>query len=192
MKEAAKELVRIAKSLFSDFGSDRSFKREMLIRWGMKELGKGRSLKEVQQDISRWMKKSVEEIKQMVSGKLAKSFLAVPDVNALNGVSNQIARKFVNEVLSRYSKGIFHDQSWEAVRRLWKALQDSGINYTIVDTEYQKDSPSGMPSRKQWKFEVSFTNDKGRLVVLYGVVIASGVGSVEDVLSKYDLVAYVS
>ena len=192
MKEVAIELVRVAKSLLSDFGPDRSFKREMLIRWGMKELGKGRSLKEVQGDISKWMKKSVEEIKQMVSGKSAKSLVAIPEVNALNGVSNQVARKFVNEILSRYSKGIFHDQSWEAVRRLWKALQDNGINYTIVDTEYQKDSPSGMPSRKQWKFEVSFTNDKGRPVMLYGVVIASGAGSVEDPLEKYDIIAYIS
>jgi hypothetical protein len=98
----------------------------------------------------------------------------------------------VNRILSEHTKGFFHDQSWEGVSRVWKALDDNGIDWTMTGNEYQKDSPSGMPTRKQWKFEVNFVNNKDRPVTLYGVLIASGAGSVDDVLSKYDLVSYVS
>jgi len=123
--------------------------------------------------------------------RIAKSIIG-GDVNTLNGISNQAAKRYVNRILSEHTKGFFHDQSWEGVSRVWKALDDNGIDWTMTGNEYQKDGPSGMPTRKQWKFEVNFVNNKSRLVTLYGVLIASGAGSVDDVLSKYDLVSYVS
>jgi hypothetical protein len=61
----------------------------------------------------------------------------------------------------------------------------------MTGAEYQKDE-SGMPVRKQWKFEVDFWNEKGRMVKIYGVMIASGMGRMEDPLEKYDIIAYVS
>ena len=50
------------------FLCNKSFKREMLTKWGIRELHKGRPLLEVQADISKWMKKTVGEVKEMVSG----------------------------------------------------------------------------------------------------------------------------
>ena len=136
---------------------------------------------------------------EKISGVMAASellriakFMIARDVNTLNGISNQAAKRYVNRILSEHTKGFFHDQSWEGVHRVWKALDDNGIDWTMTGNEYQKDSPSGMPIRKQWKFEVSFVNNNDRPVTLYGVLIASGAGSVDDVLSKYDLVSYVS
>jgi hypothetical protein len=123
--------------------------------------------------------------------RIAKSMMA-GDVNTLNGISNQAAKRYVNRILSEHTKGFFHDQSWEGVHRVWKALDDNGIDWTMTGNEYQKDSPSGIPTRKQWKFEVHFVNNNGRPVTLYGVLVASGAGSVEDPLEKYDLTAYVS
>lgn len=43
----------------------------MLITWGMKELAKGRKLADVQADIHYWMKKSIPEVKDMVTEKTA-------------------------------------------------------------------------------------------------------------------------
>ena len=122
--------------------------------------------------------------------KVAKDLVA-DEVNSLNGLRVQAAKRYVNKVLDLHSKGMFSDQSWEAINRVWKALDDNGIVYTMTGAEYQKDE-SGMPARKQWKFEVEFLNDKGRMSKLYGVMIASGAGTVEDVFSKYDIIAYVS
>lgn len=51
--------------------TDKSFKRSMLITWGMKEIAKGRKLEDVQADISKWMKKTLAEVKAMVTGKKA-------------------------------------------------------------------------------------------------------------------------
>jgi len=131
-----------------------------------------------------WFIRSVNKI-------LASDRTAAATVNTLNGISNQAAKRYVNRILSDHTKGFFHDQSWEGVHKVWKALDDNGISWTMTGSEYQKDSPSGMPTRKQWKFEVSFVNDKNRPTTLYGVVVASGAGRVEDPLEKYDLTAYV-
>jgi hypothetical protein len=133
--------------------------------------------------------------------KVARQLLAMAkemtsaQVNALNGLKSQVAKRYVNKILGEHSKGIFSDQSWEGINKIWKALDDNGIVYTMTGAEYQKDNQSGMPVRKQWKFEVEFWNEKGergRMVKLYGVVIASGAGTVEDPLSRYDIIAYVS
>jgi hypothetical protein len=40
----------------------------MLTVWGMRELGKGRSLPDVKADMAKWMKKTTPEIKEMVEG----------------------------------------------------------------------------------------------------------------------------
>jgi hypothetical protein len=122
---------------------------------------------------------------------MAKEIVAIDEVNALNGLRIQTAKRYVNKILAQYSKGMFSDQSWEGVNRVWKAMDDNGINYTMTGAEYQKNE-SGIPVRKQWKFEVEFWNEKGRMVKIYGIMIASGAGTMDDILSKYDIITYVS
>lgn len=51
---------------------DKSYKRNILTTWGMKELKKGRTLRDVQRDISYWMKKTIPEVKEMVMTKTDK------------------------------------------------------------------------------------------------------------------------
>ena len=135
------------------------------------------------------MEKSVAKVAKRLLA-IAKDIVAVDAVNALNGLRVQVAKRYVNKVLHEHSKGMFSDQSWEGINKIWRALDDNGIQYVMTDAEYQKDE-TGMPVRKQWKFEVEFFNEKSRMVKIYGVVIASGAGTVEDPLSKYDIIAYV-
>lgn len=136
------------------------------------------------------MEKSVAKIARQLLA-MAKRIIVSDRTNALNGLRVQVAKRYVNKILDQHSKGFFSDQSWEGINKVWKALDDNGIVYTMTGAEYQKDE-SGMPVRKQWKFEVEFWNEKGRMVKIYGVMIASGAGSVEDPLDKYDIIAYVS
>lgn len=123
--------------------------------------------------------------------RVAKSLIA-----NLNGMKKPQAVKFVNGLLYRHTQGFFRDEDWSGVKRgVWDVLDGQGIDYTITSSEYIKESASfprgGMPTAKQWKFEILFQNDKGKMTTLYGVVTASGAGSVEDPLEKYDIVAYV-
>jgi hypothetical protein len=97
----------------------------------------------------------------------------------------------VNDLIAKYSKGFFSDQSWEPVQRIFDVLKSAAIEWHLVGTDYRKND-RGTPASKEWKFEIEFSNNNGRLTTLYGTIIASGAGSVEDPLEKYDIIAYVS
>jgi len=109
----------------------------------------------------------------------------------LNGMNNREARKFVNKLLDRHTRGLFSDQYWTPVTKTFKELGSHGVEYSITKREYLEDR-NGSPSAKVWTFEMEFVNDKGRATKLYGRITASGAGTVEDPLSRYDLVAFAS
>lgn len=117
---------------------------------------------------------------------------------ALDGMSNVKAKKTVNRILEPLTKGFFTDTSWEPVQAIWTALSKANINHVMTKAEYTRGRPgqditdSMHNTGKEWKFEVYFTNDKGRHIILYGHVRASWAGSVADPSDRYDLVAYVS
>jgi len=110
--------------------------------------------------------------------------------NSLTGMKNAKARREVNKVLHRNTpRGLLRDRDWRHVDVIWKALNAAAFDWTMIDSEYHHDR-EGRPSGKTWKFEIYFKNDKGRDTVIYGVVTASGAGSVEDPLDAYDLTSY--
>jgi hypothetical protein len=121
--------------------------------------------------------------------KIAKTILGTSSLDGMN--RRQAARK-VSEVLKRHTKGFFRDESWMPVNATWKALTDEGIDWTLEKSFYNSDSQTRVPTSKTWEFWVDFQNEKGRPMKLYGVIVAAGAGSVEDPLSRYDIVAYVS
>jgi hypothetical protein len=49
-----------------------------------------------------------------------------------------------------------------------------------------------MPTFKEWKISIPFTNNKGKPVALVGQIIAHGAGTVQDPMSRYDITAYVT
>ncbi len=112
----------------------------------------------------------------------------------INGQSNQVAAKRVNKLLSVLSKGIFSDNSWEAIRRIFSKLKEAGLEVDLIKTAYggHAESQSGMPTFKQWDISIPFINNKGKKVNLVGKIIAHGAGSIEDPLDKYDITAYVT
>lgn len=109
----------------------------------------------------------------------------------LNGMTIQAAKKFVNGLLSRHTKGLFKDTSWEPIHKTFAELSRHGIELSKESNRYVTDE-KGTPTSKRWEFQIEFVNQKGRDSVLYGVVVASGAGSVADPLDRYDVVAYVS
>lgn len=118
-------------------------------------------------------------------------FNTTPKPVVLNGMTRQKAVKLINNILSAPSKGMFSDSDWRGIDNVFRALSINGIDYELTSTQYAHNS-DGIPSSKTWKFEIDFMNDKGRPTKLFGIIVASGAGSVKDPLDKYDITAYVS
>ena len=97
----------------------------------------------------------------------------------------------INKELYKITKGFFKDEYWEPVQKIWDYFKTMDTRCELDNAEYGHDS-NGRPSHKIWKFKVYFINEKGKEIVLYGSVTASGAGTVEDPLSIYDVTAYVS
>lgn len=125
-----------------------------------------------------------------------KTWLEENGPNPLDGLRNDVARKKINQILHGVANGIFQDDHWGGVKRVWDTLDENKIPWTLMNSEYGV-SPSfaqtftgpkwRIPNDfKQWKFEIKFTNNNQKETTLYGVVIASA-GSIEDPLEKYDV-----
>jgi hypothetical protein len=121
--------------------------------------------------------------------KVAK--LLAADASPLDGMSKNKASKFVNNILDKHTHGIFSDDYWSPVKRMFEDMKKAGIEGVVTKADYVKND-AGIPASKQWKFEIEFMNDRGKPTTLYGNITAAGAGSVQDPLDKYDVVAYVS
>lgn len=115
-------------------------------------------------------------------------------MNPLDGQSNNVAASRVNKILHSMSQGMFSDNSWEAISKIFKALQEAGLDVTVESAKYggHADTESGMPKFKEWQISIPFTNKNGKPVKLIGQITAHGAGSREQPLDRYDITAYVS
>jgi len=105
--------------------------------------------------------------------------------SVLNGMNNARARKLVSTVASKaYHTGIYKDDYWEGVKQIYHALDNAGIDYDLLKAEYSPEFPN---TWKHWILSFKFTNDKGRETELFGTITASGAGSVEQPLDRYDM-----
>ena len=124
--------------------------------------------------------------------KTAALILAEDKPSVIDGKSKQAAMTTVNKLMSPHTKGIFSDESWHGPQTIFEALRSNGIDFSIINAEYKKND-EGTPVSKTWRLEFTFTDNKGKPVKFYGVVVASACGPAGDnVFSKYDLVAYCS
>jgi len=131
----------------------------------------------------------IPEAQELV--RMARSMMAGDEPNGLNGMSKNEARKFVNALLSRHTKGFFDDQYWRPINNSFKEMDIHNVPYDLKKAEYRHDR-NGNPSSKVWVFEIEFVNNRGRDTTLYGTMTASGGGPVDDPLERYDVTAYVN
>jgi hypothetical protein len=96
----------------------------------------------------------------------------------------------INESTAYDTKGLFSDEGWEQVNKIWNVLDENGINWAMTNSQYAQDEEGNL-IRKEWKFEIYFSNKNNKPTTLYGTIVAAGAGSVNDPLEKYDLVAMV-
>jgi TPR repeat protein len=112
--------------------------------------------------------------------------------NLLSGQSNQVAATRVNKLLGTLSRGLFSDDGWQAVHNIFAKLKESGIDVYLLDAKYGGHGDSGLPTYKEWRISIPFTNNKGKPIELVGQITAHGAGSVANPLDRYDITAYVT
>lgn len=101
-------------------------------------------------------------------------------------MSKPTAIRRLYKLVGRTTNGFFDDEYWMPVNKVFKLFSEAGVNYTIDKTEYRKNR-EGVPESKVWKISIDFTNPKGQTKVIYGYIVASGAGSVDDPLDRYDV-----
>lgn len=146
-----------------------------------------RAVKQAEKELADYMREKASRTAAVELLRVARSLMASP----LDGMNKAKAARLVNNLMSPLTKGFFRDEDWSNVNKIWKALTQEGIDFTITKTEYLQDR-NGIPNAKVWSFQIEFLNERSKPTILYGVVTASGAGSVENPLDRYDLVAYVS
>jgi hypothetical protein len=108
--------------------------------------------------------------------------------SSLDGKTKESAKNILNKVIAS-PPGFFTDKTWEPVKAIMARLNAAKVNFTSLGDAYQQNA-QGQDISKTWKLEFPFTNQKGLPDKLYGTIVASGAGSVEDPLSRYDITAY--
>jgi len=126
---------------------------------------------------------------QHLADLTGKRIKVAEEISAINEMSKQRAKTYVNKLMGKHSKGIFSDEYWSPVQNIFKDLSEANIDYVVGKTEYKKDD-KGVPTSKRWTLTISFIDKNGKEQKLTALIIASGAGSVEDPLDKYDIVAY--
>ena len=100
-------------------------------------------------------------------------------------------RNKINKATGAVSKGIFSDEYWKGHKQVYNALvkicDELSLEVELQKSEYRQDQYSKVPNSKIWIYRVYNDEMEG-----WFNITASGAGTVEDPLSKYDIVAYIS
>lgn len=133
------------------------------------------------------------------SRKFQKHQMGVSGVeSAIDGKSKQSAKNMLYKAIKKHHiNRIYKDEYWEGPKNIWKTFDQLNLNWQIDSSRYVKgDSKMGtnpmVDVAKEWRFTIWFDNNKGKQQKLYGQLIASGAGSVEDPLEKYDIIVVIS
>lgn len=96
-------------------------------------------------------------------------------------------RNTLNRAVCGAATGIFSDDYWEGKNRVLSALsgicEKQGWGWEINSTRYEHEN--GKPVRKRWTLRVT----DGRRET-FGLLVASGAGTVSDPLDRYDIISY--
>jgi len=100
--------------------------------------------------------------------------------------SKQSAINYIHKKIDSLTRGIFNDDNWSNVTKIWRIFDSMNLNWHIESSEYGKNLGELMPSRKTWIFKIEYIN-KNKITTIGGQLRASGAGSVRDPLDRYDI-----
>jgi hypothetical protein len=93
----------------------------------------------------------------------------------------------MQRVINRYG-GIYKDDNWKNIRDIQNELGKILSNLSVIESSYDNKRPN---ESKKWIMVGAFKTSKDKKRAVWVHMKASGAGSVQDPLSKYDIVAQV-
>lgn len=104
----------------------------------------------------------------------------------IDGAANKkTAINKINVRTNQFTKGIFRDEYWTGVKKIFEVFGQMGLDWNLVSAEYDREQP---PKYKTWNIEIRYVDNLGSQKTIGGYVRAFGAGSVEYPLDAYDLV----
>lgn len=147
------------------------------------------SSKEVLQEVSKCAPMGWSSKKGLNPSRIVQMHFAGAGLHT-SGVPSPMTKKQVQKILygiyEKHMRGFFQDETWAPIQKLRKEASEAGLDLILIDAVYQ--TAGGRPVSKTWRYEVPCVSPTGKGTTLYVRVVASGAGSVEAPLDRYDLV----
>ena len=86
--------------------------------------------------------------------------------------------------IGRKFNSVYSDQYWKAPTTIIKDIQQILSNVSVINTEYEKKQN---PTYKRWFLVGGYTTPTGTKRALWVMITASGTGSANNPLDKYDI-----
>lgn len=119
-----------------------------------------------------------------------KMYQIMLDDNPLNKKTKRNAINFLyNKVLKGLHTGLYSDEYWQGKQDVFKAFEKFKVPFELIAAYYSPEFPNEW---KRWDFKISFINNRLREDTLYGYIKASGAGTEEDPLKKYDITVIIN
>ena len=93
--------------------------------------------------------------------------------------SKSATKNAIYKIVTPLTKGIFNDDDWRNVSRIWKNLEANGVSVCITDAKYDGGFP---PTSKRWHFTAEVNG-----FTFTGTLVACFCGSVQDPTDRYDI-----
>ena len=106
------------------------------------------------------------------------------DVKLYNMKSKQGVKNYIYKKIHPLTKGFFNDTDWSNVQKVFDAVYDLGVDFTwwVKDGGYE-----GFQCKK-YNFNIKFTNIEGKTFDFDGLLTCSFCGTVDDPMSRYDMI----
>lgn len=96
--------------------------------------------------------------------------------------SKTATRNAIYRFIHPLTTGIFRDEDWRFVNRIWKALDAEGVAINHVEAKYDGHQSDGLPTTKRWNFTIQVNG-----FVFQGTLVACFCGTVQDPTGAYDI-----
>lgn len=108
------------------------------------------------------------------------------DQKLYNFKTKSSAINYIYKVVEPYTKGFFRDESWEHLHKVFKVINDLGVdlNWWVEDGGYKKNDLS---QSKVYQLEIQYMNAQGNIISIKGHLTAHAAGSIADVWDRYDM-----
>lgn len=117
--------------------------------------------------------------------RLAQLLSKKRDQKLFNLKSKSAIKNYIYKVTEPLTKGIFRDENWSNVMRVFNAINDLGVDFDwwVENGGYSVDG-----SRKEYMFRITLVNTQQKKFEIDGCLTCAFCGTVDDPKNAYDMV----